>query len=132
MYIFHYTVPSGPPINVRAHSVNPAGMRISWTRPKLLDCNGNILQYIIKVDDGDSDERSYTFNVSSVCIKTTCTEPQCFSHTYVVPENELVPHKEYSVKVAAVNINGTGPFSSGNVVMSGDDGKTQPLTVTVI
>ena len=115
-------MPSGPPINLRARPVNPATMHISWTRPKLLDCNGDILQYIIMVDSG-SDEHNYTFNITSRCTNMISTDMQCLSHNYNIPENELMPHKKYSVKVAAVNVNGTGPFSNAIGVMSGDDGK---------
>ena len=120
MYIL--TVPSGPPINLRAHPVNPATMHISWTRPKLLDCNGDILQYIIMVDSG-SDEHNYTFNVTSGCTSKTSKDIRCFIHSFNVSKNELILHNKYSVKVAAVNVNGTGPFSNEITVMSGDDGK---------
>ena len=115
-------MPSGPPINLRAHPVNPATMHISWTRPKLLDCNGDILQYIIMVDSG-SDEHNYTLNVTSECISITSNDIRCFFHSFNVSKNELTPHKKYSVKVAAVNVNGTGPFSIAIAVMSGDAGK---------
>ena len=116
-------MPSGPPIYVRGHSVNPAGLHISWSRPKLLDCNGDILQYIIVVDNG-LDIHNYTLNVTSECVSRTCTNIECMSHSFTVSEmDELIPHRKYSVKVAAINVNGTGPFSSAIGVMSGDDGK---------
>ena len=118
-----FTVPSGPPIYLRGHSINPAGLHILWSRPKLLDCNGDILQYIIVVDNG-LDTRNYTFNVTRECISRTCTNIECMSHSFTASENnELVPHNKYSVKIAAVNVNGTGPFSSAIEVMSGDNGK---------
>ena len=115
-------MPSGPPINLRAHPVNPGTMHISWTRPKLLDCNGDILQYIIMVDSG-SDEHNYTFNVTSQCVSKTSSNIQCFYHSFNVPENELIPHNKYSVRIAAVNVNGTGPFSNVIAVISEDAGK---------
>ena len=120
MYVHIFTVPSGPPIYLRGHSINPAGLHISWSRPKLLDCNGDILQYIIAVDNG-MDIYNYTFNVTSECISRMCTNIECMSHSFEI--NELVTYQEYSVKVAAVNVNGTGPFSSAIGVMSGDNGK---------
>ena len=122
MLLYIHTVPSGPPIYLRAHPVNPATMHISWTRPKLLDCNGDILQYIIMVDSG-SDEHNYTFNVTSRCTSRTCTKIWCLFHHFNIPKNELVSHNNYAVKVAAVNANGMGPFSSAIIVLSGDDGK---------
>ena len=125
IYVHTSTVPSGPPIYVRSQPINPAGLHISWGRPKLLDCNGDIIQYIIVVDGG-SDVHNYTFNVSSHCVSRMCTIIECMSHSFTISEvNQLISHKKYSVKIAAVNFNGTGPFSNAIEVMSGDDGKGQ-------
>jgi len=96
-------------------------MQITWSRPRLLDCNGDILEYIIMVDSG-SDKHSYSLEVNNDYINTTSTESQCLSYNYNV-SNQLIPHKRYSVKIAAVNINGTGPFSDTITVMSGENGK---------
>ena len=126
MYI--HIAPSGPPIYLRARPVNPATIHISWTRPKLFDCNGDILQYIIMVDSG-SDEHNYTFNVTNGCVSRTSTKIRCLFHHFDIPESELVPHKNYAVKVAAVNANGTGPFSSAITVLSGDSGKHTSIDV---
>ena len=73
--------------------------------------------------DSGSDGHNYTFNVTSECISKTSSNIQCFYHSFNVPENELMPHNKYSVKVAAVNVNGTGPFSNAIAVMSEDAGK---------
>ena len=73
--------------------------------------------------DSGSDEHNYTLNVTSECISTSSTDLQCFSHSFIVPENVLMPHKLYSVKVAAVNVNGMGSFSNVIAATSGDDGK---------
>lgn len=70
-----------------------------------------------------SDKHSYTFEVNSDCINTTSIKSQCLSYSFNVPKNQLTPHKEYSVKIAAVNINGTGPFNDAITVMSGENGK---------
>ena len=114
------TVPSGPPIYLRGHPINQAGLQISWSRPKLLDCNGDILQYNITIDNG-FDEHSYIVNVSDENTRRECKDIECMSHNFTV--SELIPHKKYSVKVAAVNVNGTGPFSNPIAVMSGDNSK---------
>ena len=73
--------------------------------------------------DSDSDEHNYTFNVTSGCVSRKSEDIQCFSHSFKVPENELIPHTKYSVRIAAVNVNGTGPFSNMIAVLSGDDGE---------
>ena len=73
--------------------------------------------------DSGSDEHNYTFNVTSECVSKTSSNIQCFYHSFNVPENELIPHNKYSVRIAAVNVNGTGPFSNAIAVMSEDAGK---------
>ena len=73
--------------------------------------------------DSDSDEHNYTFNVTSQCVSKTSKNIRCFLHSFNVSKNELIPHSKYSVRIAAVNVNGTGPFSNAIAVMSGDDGK---------
>ena len=118
-------MPSGPPIYLRGHSINRAGLNISWSRPKLLDCNGDILQYKIVIDNG-LDDHSYIVNVTSENASRECKNIECMSHSFTVSEIDgLIPHEKYSVKVAAVNVNGTGPFSDPISVMSGDNGKAR-------
>ena len=73
--------------------------------------------------DSGSDEHNYTFNVTSGCVSRKSEDMECFSHSLNVPENELISHTKYSVRVAAVNVNGTGPFSKIIAVMSGDNGE---------
>ena len=73
--------------------------------------------------DSGSDEHNYTFNVTSGCVSKTSNNVHCFSHSFNVPEDELIPHNKHLVRIAAVNVNGTGPFSNVIAVMSGDDGE---------
>ena len=67
------------------------------------------------------DEHNYMFKVTNSCVSNNSTDIQCFTHNYGV--DELVPYNKYSVKIAAMNSNGMGPFSNVITVMSGENGK---------
>ena len=103
MSCYNSTVPSSPPQNVTVTSVNPASLRVSWQLPSTINYNGPITGHVIRYTrDGTSD----MMNVNS---GTT--------HTI----SGLVAFVDYSVTVAAVNVNGTGPFSNPVVEKSGKD-----------
>ena len=105
MSCYYSTVPSSPPQNVMVISVNPASLMVSWQLPSTINYNGPITGHVIRyTGDGTSD----MMNVNS---GTT--------HTI----SGLVAFVDYSVTVAAVNVNGTGPFSNAVVQRSGEDGK---------
>ena len=103
MSCYNSTVPSLPPQNVMVTSVNPASLMVSWDPPPMIDHNGPITYMIQYTRDGTSD----MMNVNS-------------RTTYTI--SGLVPFVEYSVIVAAVNVNGTGPYSNPPVIRSsGED-----------
>ena len=106
MSCYNSTVPSSPPLNVMVMSVNPASLKVSWHQPLKIDHNGPINHVIQYTRAGLNDTVSE--NVNSVT-----------THTI----SGLVAYADYSVIVAAVNINGTGPFSNPPVVgRSGEHG----------
>ena len=80
---------------------------VSWQPLLEINCNGAITGYIIKYARVRSDDVR-TMNVPN---QTTCKI------------SKLFPCTEYSVTVAAVNANGTGPFSEPVVGTSGEDGE---------
>ena len=86
-------------------SVNPASLRVSWELPSTINYNGPITDHVIRYTGGGTSDM---MNVNS---ETT--------HTI----SGLVPFVDYSVTVAAVNVNGTEPFSNAIVQRSGEDGK---------
>ena len=100
------TVPSSPPWGVMVESHNPASLNVSWQLPASRDHNGPITGHVIQYTRvGSSDMMSV--NVTS---GTT--------HTI----SGLVAYVNYSVIVAAMTVNGTGPFSDPPVVgRSGED-----------
>ena len=114
MSCYNSTVPSSPPQNVMVTSVIPASLNVSWRIPTLIDHNGLITSYVINYTrDGSSDMMSVNVNSET-------------THTIL----ELVAYVDYSVTVAAVNVNGTGPFSSPpQVERSGEDGELNYLHI---
>ena len=88
-------------------TVNPASLNVSWQPPLDIDHNGPITGYVIW----------YTRVGSTV----TTIENVTNKVTYTI--SGLDAYVNYSVMVAALNINGSGPFSDPVVERSGDNGK---------
>ena len=108
MSCYNSTVPSSPPQSVMVESHNPASLMVSWQLPVRRDRNGDITGYMINYTRvGSSDMMSVT--VTSGTTRTI---------------SGLVAYVNYSVVVAAMTVNGTGPFSDPPVVgRSGEDGE---------
>ena len=104
---YNSTVPSSPPRNVLANSNNETSLNVSWQPPLEMDHNGLITGYMINYTIDGSDNDMFV-NVTN---KTT----------HII--SGLVTFAEYSVGVAAVNVNGTGPFSDAAVGKPGGDGE---------
>ena len=106
MSCYNSTVPSSPPQNVIVTSVNPTSLMVSWKSPLEIYHNGPITGHVIQYTRvGSSDMMSVT-----VTSGTTLTI------------SGLVGYVDYSVIVAAMTINGTGPFSDPPMVgRSGED-----------
>ena len=113
MYNYHVrecynsTVPSSPPQNVIVESHNPASLMLSWQPPIPRHRNGPNTYVIQYTRVGSSDMMSV--NIASGT-----------RHTI----SGLVAYVNYSVIVAAMTVNGTGPFSDPPAVgRSGEDGE---------
>ena len=92
---------------------------VSWKPPSEKNCNGSITGYVIQcAREGTigSDDTMIT-NVSNVT-------------TYKILG--LYANVDYSVTVAAVNTNGTGPFSKPLVARSGEDSKLSKLHACIL
>ena len=87
-------------------SVNPSSLMVSWQPPPEVDHNGVITGYVIQFSriGGSSDMVTVISGIT---------------HT----QSGLLPFVDYSVIVAAMTVNGTGPFSNPEVEMSGQDSK---------
>ena len=106
--LIYSTAPSSPPQNIEVSSDDPASLKVSWQPPLETDCNGTITGYVIqytRVGIFESDDKMI-LNVSNVT---------------VLAISGLIANDDYKVTVAAVNENGTGPFSKPVVKTSGED-----------
>ena len=94
-------------------SVNPSSLMVSWQPPLEINQNGVITGYLIlntRIESGDI---------------TSDTITRGTTHTI----SGLIPFVNYSVRIAAVNANGTGPFSDAIVEVSGQDSKLLNVSV---
>ena len=112
MSCYNSTVPSLPPHDVMVESHNPASLNVSWRRPAQRHRNGPITGYMINyIRVGSSDMMNMSVPGETSGIK-------------VITISQLVTYVNYSVIVAAMTVNGTGPFSDPPVVgQSGEDGE---------
>jgi len=86
-------------------SVNPASLRVSWQQLPMIHHNGPLTGYVIQ----------YTRVGSSDMMSVNVTSGTAYTIS------GLVAFVIYSVRVAAMNINGTGPFSNSLARVSGED-----------
>ena len=106
MPCYNSTVPSLPPWNVIVTSVYPASLMVSWRPLPEIAMNGPIDYVILYTRIGSSDMMSVNVNSGT---------------THII--SGLIAYIYYSITVAAVNVNGTGPFSNPVVGISGEEGE---------
>ena len=106
MSCYNSTVPSSSPRTVLVKSHNPASLIVSWRLPSIRNRNGKITSHVIQYN-----------RVGSQIIVITETGTSGTTHTI----SGLLAYVNYSISVAAVNINGTGRFSNPVVQRSGQD-----------
>ena len=116
MSCYNSTVPSSSPQNVMVTSVDSASLMVSWQPPEEIDHNGMITGYMINYTRGG------TSDMMSVNVNSGTTETI----------SGLVAYVMYSVRVAAVNVNGTGTFSDLMMQLSGQDSEFIKYIVIVI
>ena len=84
-------------MDVEIESISSISVTIAWGQPLIGAQNGVILAYIISVAN-ENELLNMTTNITAAYISQIIVSP-------------LKPFSEYNLSVAAVNINGTGPFS---------------------
>ena len=90
-------------------SHNPASLKVSWDPPRPRHRNGDITVYMIRYTTTD-------IIIMSVYVTS--------ENTFIIISG-LVPYVNYSVRVAAMTVNGTGPFNDPPVL--GTSGETGEL-----
>ena len=101
-------VPGGPPHDITLMDTDPVMLSVSYRPPGTSLRNGDVTGYVIR----------YT-KVGSGVSKNITVDGGL--RTSVIPE--VMAFTSYSVEVAAVNVNGTGPFSDPMTGLSGQDSK---------
>ena len=94
---FAYSVPSGAAQSLDAMFVQPTEVSLRWREVPCVQQNGPITGYVVRYYPTCGAGRGIQWNRSIVA--------RC-----AIIEG-LTPNTEYSFQVAAVNVNGTGPFS---------------------
>ena len=97
VYPFAYSVSSGAPHSLEAMFVQSTEVSLRWRKVPCVQQNGPITDYIVRYYATCGADRGVQQNRSVVA---TCD---------II--DGLTRYTEYSFQVAAVNINGTGPFS---------------------
>ena len=105
-YVLQFTVPASPPRNLMVMSVHPGALNISWQPPPEGDQNGPII-YVVEYTDIESN--------------TSINDTVRRGTTVII--SALNVFSDYSVRVAAMTVNGTGPFSNLEMEVSGHEGK---------
>ena len=105
-------VPSSPPEGVQLVPVSSTSLRLEWGLPEAQGRNGIITQYLVECTGP-------MVSVQSPMVLSSPTFDAPPSHQQLL--TGLAPFTEYSCRVAAVNVNGTGPFSAlaNNTTMEG-------------
>ena len=96
-------VPSSPPEGVQLVPVSSTSLRLEWGLPEAQERNGIITQYLVECTGP-------MVSVQSPMVLSSPTFAAPPSHQQLL--TGLAPFTEYSCRVAAVNVNGTGPFSA--------------------
>ena len=104
-------VPSGPPRDVTLMDTDPAMLSVIYGPPEPSLRNGDVTGYVIR----------YTRVGSGVSQNRTVDGGRGFHFNELI--SGLVAFTNYSVDVAAINVNGTGPFSNAVYGASGQDSK---------
>ena len=97
VYILAYSVPSGAPQSLEAMFVQPTEVSLSWKEVLCVQQNGPVTGYIVRYYTTCGADRDVQWNKSVVTAGDII--------------DGLTPNTEYAFQVAAVNVNGTGPFS---------------------
>ena len=98
---------TGTPQEVTVVDTTSTNITVQWQEVPCIDRNGDITGYTVR------------YNISG-CNNVTLHNN---SDTLVATLVELIPFANYSIEVAAVNDNGTGPFSTPVYIRTHGDGK---------
>ena len=99
---FPYSVPSGAPQSLEGMFVQPTEVFLRWGEVPCVQQNGPITGYVVRYYAICGADRNVQRNKSVVTTGSNISG--------------LTPNNEYAFQVAAVNVNGTGPFSEPTIL----------------
>ena len=105
---FIHTVPTGYPLDILTTEVNSTKVGLAWKPPPLEQRNGDIIGYRLSFWETTSNSNWTTFTTESAA-------------TVI---DDLDPHTEYTIVVAASTAVGTGPYSPSLTVRTLEDGES--------
>ena len=105
-------VPSQPPRNVLGSSRSTTWIELTWMIPQAHGRNGIIINYVI-------DLSSRATRITVVVQTPTFSSPENLYYNIT----GLSAGSEYTVRVAASTVNGTGPFTEEVRISTLDDGE---------
>ena len=89
-----HTAPSAAPTNADVSVINSTALNVQWGPVPCIEQNGDITGYTVRVlESGEMERVEDVGDVNNVTI------------------SELTPSTTYSIQVAAVNSEGSGPYS---------------------
>ena len=109
-----YTDPTEAIYNTSVQT-NKSEATLQWRIPIVSGRNGIITSYEIHWRSANTQTSPITYKVS----QPNFTHPEQISRTI----QDLAPYTTYTWRVAAVNVNGTGPFSAWDNFRTKEDGK---------
>ena len=110
-----YTDPTEPPYNASVQT-DKREATLQWRIPPVSGRNGIITSYEIHWRSANTQTSPIIHNVS----QPNFTHPEQISRTI----QGLAPYTTYTWRVAAVNLNGRGPFSAWDNFTTEEDGKS--------
>jgi len=103
-----FAAPSGTPQGVTIVDTTSTVITVQWREVPCIDRNGDIVGYTV---------RYYSISGCNNTILRSASDK--LAATLV----ELIPFANYSIEVAAFNVNGTGPFSTPVYLRTDGDSK---------
>ena len=113
VYESHYSlVPDGQPRSLRIDMKESTWVHVAWSIPLVRDRNGIVISYVIEVTPKLG-------NLTVHLLNPIFSTPELITYNIT----GLSPGTEYTVRVAASTVNGTGPFSRRSMIRTKDDCK---------
>ena len=113
----YFTAPTGPPRAVTP-STTSRNVSVSWSTIECIDQNGEITDYTVM------------FQEVGGMVSMIPGEVNVINRNFTA--SGLTPHTNYTFRVAGVNSNATGPYTSTTTIQTDEDGKFMCNIIMII